>query len=60
MRLVTGSVQITWEKKDGVVYVEMHPSNEDEGSFTLFEFLSALGITARQACKAYDDEDEDK
>jgi hypothetical protein len=58
MRLRTGSVWITWDRVEKLVHVEMVPSDEREESFSLFEFLSALGITAKQACQAYDDEDK--
>ena len=57
MTLKAGSVWITWNKLTGEVSVEMVPSMEKEESFTLFEFLSGLGITALQAKAAYEKED---
>lgn len=50
-------VCIEWDKGAQTVRV-FSEGSPNEQTMSLFEFLSSLGITARQACKAYDDEDK--
>ena len=58
-----GDTTICWEKSLGHVSIHSIYYNQDcdwedlDEDLTLFEFLSRLGITARQVEKAFADED---